>query len=220
MNESNEFHRWWHQAHKAEQHIVFPDGCQDVLIIRSLNEPVQVILTEFDFQPRIADLLPGTEIVGFRLRPGTLVSAHVLEAVLENTDQVETILSEECGHWSDLDEAIVKLTEPGATVESTSRQIGVSIRTMQRYFFAQNLPPPDYWRLLARARRAAGLLSSTAALAAIADECNFSDQAHMTRELMRWFGFTPTQLRKRGSILEELRQPALGNWTGEQISTR
>lgn len=220
MKENEGFHRWWHQAHKAEQHIVFPDGCRDVLIIRPLNEPVQVVLTEFDLQPRIAKFPPGTEMVGYRLRPGVLVSARVLETVLENTGQVETILNEECGDWSDLDDAIVSLTEPGATVESTSRQIGVSIRTMQRHFLARNLPPPDYWRLLARARRAAGLLSSTATLAAIADECNFSDQAHMTRELMRWFGFTPTQLRKHESILENLRQPALGNWTGEQISTR
>ena len=199
---------------------MFPDGCRDVLIIRPLNEPVQVVLTDFDLKPRITGTPSGTEIEGYRLRPGAQISARALEAVSLNIEQVEAIINEECGNWSDLDDAIVKLTEPGVTVESASRQIGVSTRTMQRHFVARNLPSPEYWRQLARARRAAELLSSTATLTEIAGECSFSDQAHMTRELMRWFGFTPKQLRKHDSILEDLRQPALGNWTGEQISTR
>jgi hypothetical protein len=42
----------------------------------------------------------------------------------------------------------------------------------------------------------------------------------MTRDLARWFGMSPGLLRQSAPVLDALLQPALGNWTGEQISTR
>lgn len=205
---------------KAERHIVFPDGCRDLLVVREPDGTCEVILTEFDFHPRPAALRPGTDISGYRLRPGADVSRPVVEAIAANPDLAETILGGECGDWNDLDDAIAALTMPGATVAAVARSLGVSIRTMQRHFLSRNLPPPDFWRLLARARQAARLLNDAAPLAEVADACRFSDQAHMTRDFTRWFGLTPAQLRGNASLLKVLGQPALGNWTGEQISTR
>ncbi|MCM5560405.1 AraC family transcriptional regulator [Pleomorphomonas sp. JP5] len=205
---------------EAEQHVVFPDGCRDVLVVREPGGVHEVFLTEFDFGPRPAVLRPGTEITGYRLKPGADVSAPVVEAIAANPDLAETLLGDACGDWNDLDEAIAALTMPGATVAAVARSLGVSIRTMQRHFLSRNLPPPDFWRLLARVRQAARLLRVAAPLAEMADECGFSDQAHMTRDFTRWFGLTPVQLRGNESLLKVLGQPALGNWTGEQISTR
>lgn len=200
--------------------MVLPDGCRDVLVVRQPGGSVRVFLTPFDFRPRYADLAVGVEILGYRLRPGAVIPVPALRTIAKTPIEAEAILEDECGEWSDLDDAIEALTEPGMTVETVARHLGVSTRTMQRYFLARNLPPPDFWRLLARARRAAVMLTSTEALAAIAEDCGFSDQAHMTRDLARWFGATPAQLRRNGHMLNLLRQPALGNWTGEQISTR
>ena len=199
---------------------MFPDGCRDVLIVHGPEGTRDVVLTEFDFCPRPATFRPGTEIVGYRLRPGADVSRRAFEAVAANPDLVETILGDECGGWNDLDEAIAALTLPGATVAAVSRGLGVSIRTMQRHFLSRSLPPPDFWRLLARARQAARLLGVASPLAEVAVECGFSDQAHMTRDFARWFGLTPAQLRGNAPLLRVLSQPALGNWIGEQISTR
>ena len=42
----------------------------------------------------------------------------------------------------------------------------------------------------------------------------------MTRAFARWFGHTPGGLRRQANLLEVVGQPALGNWTGEQISTK
>ncbi len=205
---------------KAERHVVFPDGCRDILVVCETDGSFEVILTEFDFRPRPAALRLGTEISGYRLRPGADVSGSVVEAIKSNPDLAETIIGDACGGWNDLDEAIAALTLPGATVAAVARSLGVSIRTMQRHFLSRNLPPPDFWRLLARARQAARLLHIAAPLAEVADECGFSDQAHMTRDFRRWFGQTPAQLLGNVSLLNILSQPALGNWTGEQISTR
>ncbi|HBO7091716.1 TPA: AraC family transcriptional regulator [Pseudomonas aeruginosa] len=220
MQDIASFHRWVYPVNRAERYLVLPDGCQDVLCIRHADGLVQIVSTGFDVRPRLVDLLPGTTITGYRLRPGAGVSAPAMQVIAADHDRIGEILDEQCEAWTNLDEAIVALSQSGETVGAVCRRMGISIRTMQRVFLGRRLPPPDYWRLLGRARRAAGLLSSGEPLAEIASICSFSDQAHMNRELVRWFGHTPAQLRRQSSILELLRQPALGNWTGEQISTR
>lgn len=199
---------------------MFPDGCRDVLIVEPPQAPVRILLTSIDFRPRHADLAAGVRIRGYRLRPGATLSATALAAIARAPAHAESILADACGEWSDLDFAIQALAEPGMSVEVTARRLGVSARTMQRQFQARHLPPPDFWRLLSRARRAAAMLASSEPLAEIADECGFADQAHMTRDIGRWFGATPARLCRSRHVLDLLRQPALGNWTGEQISTR
>ncbi len=214
------FHQWCHQARENEKQIVFPDGCRDVLLIRPPDQPVRVVLTAFDLGPRRVELSAGLSILGFRLRPGASLSAATIDAIAQDPDRIGCLLDEACGTWSELDDAIAALTEPGATTRLVARRLGVSVRTMQRHFLARALPPPDFWRLLARARRAAAMIDLPVSLADIAADCGFSDQAHLTRDLVRWFGVTPAQLRRNVRVLALLRQPALGNWTGEQISTR
>ena len=64
------------------------------------------------------------------------------------------------------------------------------------------------------------MLADHSSLTDVAHSTGFTDQAHMTREFARWFGQTPRNLRRKPNVLDVLRQLALGNWTGEQISTR
>lgn len=177
-------------------------------------------LTGLDFSPRHALMEPGTGIRGYRLRPGACVPQKVLDAVAADPENTPGILGNALPEWGALDDAIVALTQPGASVAGVARQSGLSLRSLQRRFHEAQLPPPEFWRLLARARRAVGLLASPAPLAEIADASGFSDQAHMTRAMARWFGHSPAQLRRDAGLRVLLAQPALGNWTAEQISTR
>lgn len=223
------FFAWQHLATAPERAPVLPDGCRDVLVLRPAGATPRVVLTEFDLRPRIAELAAGTLIEGFRLRPGAGVSPQVLAAISLDAAQGEgdgaaeilgNALSDPQGEDGDVSAAIRVLAGPGESLASVARGLGVSPRSLQRRFREQGLPPPDHWRLLGRARRAAGRLSGAAPLAEIAAECGFADQAHMTRELARWFGASPERLRRDRALLELACQPALGNWTGEQISTR
>jgi len=218
------FQPWHHHTATAERAPVFPDGCRDVLIVREPGAPAKIVLTELDLQPRVAALSGGTEITGYRLRPGALVGRQVLVELWRDCGRAEEVLGNALAAGEGLsqaaDEILVALVAPGASVESVAADLGVSKRTLQRQLKQLGLPAPDYWRLLARARRAAGLLASGLTLPEIADLCGFSDQAHMTRDFRSWFGGTPAQLRRAPLILELLCQPALGNWTGEQISIR
>jgi AraC-like DNA-binding protein len=108
----------------------------------------------------------------------------------------------------------------GDSLATAARRLGVSPRGLQRRLRAIGLPPPDFWRLLGRARSAANALPGGAPLAAIAADFGYSDQSHMTREFVRWLGIAPDRLRHAPARMDIIRQPGLGNWTGEQISTR
>ncbi|MHA7777783.1 AraC family transcriptional regulator [Roseibium sp. M-1] len=218
--DSGIFQKWHYRVEARGQALIFPDGCRDVIVATRPGEPDKVFLTELDFQTRQVDLAPGTEMRGYRLRPGAIVDERTLVAIAVRTEAAEDILGNALADENDLDDVIVALTWPQANAEAVSKQAGVSLRTLQRRFREEALPPPEYWRLLGRARRAACLLPSSLPLAEIAADCGFSDQAHMTRDLRRWFGRSPAQLRRDPGALELLSQPALGNWTGEQISTR
>ncbi|MCK7615502.1 helix-turn-helix domain-containing protein [Roseibium sediminicola] len=224
MSRTIPFQPWHHHTTTTtERAPVFPDGCRDVLIVREPGTREKIVLTVLDLRPRVAELSAGTEITGYRLRPGAVVGDEVLAELERDCGRAEEVLgnalsADAAGDAAD--EILLALVAPGASVESVAADLGVSKRTLQRQLKAFGLPAPDYWRLLARARRAAGLLASGLALPEIADLCGFSDQAHMTRDFRSWFGGTPAQLRRAPHILELLCQPALGNWTGEQISTR
>jgi AraC-like DNA-binding protein len=219
------FHLWTHRVRHAGRVTVYPDGCRDVLIIRCAGEPAEVQLTPHDLRPRLAALSAGSALQGFRLRPGGLVSGKVLRAIAVAPGQAEAILGNDLRTSEEAERAIHALCEPGATVVGASGDLGLSVRSLQRLFRDKGLPPPDYWRLLARVRRAAALLGGPLPLAVIAADCGYSDQAHLTRAMVRWIGKTPGQLRRDDATRSLLAQPALGNWsegvaTGEQISTR
>ncbi|BAK66833.1 putative AraC family transcriptional regulator [Sphingobium sp. SYK-6] len=211
---------WAHQVLQAEEAPVFPDGCRDVLIVHRPDESIRVALTDFDVGPRRVRLSGGIGITGYRLRPGVVPGREAMDAIAADPRQATQILAHDFAGADEMAEAVQALAQPGSTLQAVSRGLGVSIRSMQRHFRRAGLPQPDYWRLLGRARSAVDMMSSEASLAAIAHECAFADQAHMTREFVRWFGSTPARLRSEGDHLHLLRQPGLGNWTGEQISTR
>ncbi|MCV0349614.1 MAG: helix-turn-helix domain-containing protein [Nitratireductor sp.] len=101
---------------------------------------------------------------------------------------------------------------PGTTLDLAEFE---SERTLQRRFKHLSLPTPAFWRQLGRARRAVQALPCRVPLAEIAAHYGYSDQAHMTREFVRWFGWTPVQLRRNPAAIADLAQPGLGNWSLE-----
>ncbi len=213
-------HEWHHRSADAALSSIFPDGCRDVLVIRKPGEAPSVVFTQLDRHVRAVGLAAGTEITGYRLRPGAVVGKAVLHAISLAPEKAPSILAEVVALPSDLEEVISACTQSVGGLGAISGNLGVSVRTMQRLFRAAALPPPDFWRLLARARRAVSLLPSSASLADIASDCGYSDQAHMTRETLRWFQKSPARIRRDVRLHRLLSQPGLGNWTGEQISTR
>lgn len=211
---------WTHRVDRDGATIVYPDGCRDLLRVIGPDGQAHVMLTDWDGGPRRVDLRAGTDFTGYRLRPGIRIDAAALQALAGREDALDAFVAGMAATDSELDQIVEALACTADAGRAVSRLAGVSQRTLQRHFRDRGLPPPDFWRLLGRARRAALLLATDRPLADIAHDLGYSDQAHMTREMVRWFGQTPARLRRDPALLSVLAQPGLGTWTGEQISTR
>lgn len=213
------YHQWTFSAKATETAIVRPDGCRDI-IVSSLNGVAnKARITEWDNQPRDVCLQAGTSLTGYRLSPGTTISAQALSNTETlNPIAVQELIESEASIDQEFAELINALSLPRATVAKVARQNGTTPRTLQRQFRNQSLPAPDYWRLLGRARRAIQALPCHVQLADIAYAYGYCDQAHMTREFVRWFGLTPTALRGSPHFVREICQPGLGNWLGNSQS--
>lgn len=211
---------------------MLPDGCRDVLIIGDAERLHSLLLTERDHSARRVVVEGGRQLHGFRLAPGVPITQRAEAALCELAAQwrtrepvglaraVEPLLSDDFCPSAELEHIINALAAPGATVSGVARTCAVSERALRRHLHATGLGAPDYWRVLGRARRAARTLHDSTPLSAHALHHGFSDQAHMTREFRRWFGRTPSQLRRDEAMRAQLDQPGLGNWTGEHSSTR
>jgi AraC-like DNA-binding protein len=198
---------------------VHPDGCRDLILVSRPGVPKAVHITGWDRHPSIVNVQAGTEFIGFRLRPGTTIAPQTFTSDDADPSVLQDRIESETPRNQDIHEVITALTQPGATLVKVARQSGTTPRTLQRQMRALSLPTPDFWRLLGRARRAIRDLPCHAPLAEIAHTYGYSDQAHMTREFVRWFGHTPSHLRKNSEVITEIGQPGLGNWLGDRLES-
>lgn len=209
-------HRWTYAAGAKEASVVLPDGCVDLVFSACGRTGREVLhFTDWDFAPRFVRLDAGTCLTGYRLRPGTTLDHAEFENAVLDASTLETEIEALTRHDQEVSEIIDALGLPGNSVHRLARQQGVSERTLQRRFRHLSLPTPAFWRQLGRARRAVRALPYHIPLAEIAAHYGYSDQAHMTREFVRWFGWTPVQLRRNPSAIADLAQPGLGTWSRE-----
>ncbi|MFK7889323.1 MAG: helix-turn-helix domain-containing protein [Granulosicoccus sp.] len=214
-----DYTRWSFLCETDEQFVVYPDGCRDLLIIDHPDGHREFRVSNLDLHPRIVALKAGMKVTGYRMKPGVVVRAQALDLHDRSEPSVQLQINEMVQHSNEITEAVEMLSSSDHTVSQAARRAGVSTRTLQRRFKTLELPHPDFWRLLGRARRAAIALVCSAAepghaaCAHIALESGFSDQAHLTRECQRWFRHSPEKLRKNSQLAEQLTEPGLGNWT-------
>lgn len=210
--------RWTHQTDRAEEAVVLPDGCRDIILRAGPGLPLRAVQTGLDLVPRRVMLGRKETLTGYRMPPGRVLSEDLIRGAT-CPDHLAEIARQP--HGTDEIEALVDLfARPGATLAGVARAAGVSPRSLQRQLARAGQPSPDHWIGLARARRAARALSTGEPLAQIAADAGYADQPHMTRAFRRWFGVTPGRLRRAPELLAQLSQPGLGGWTTEQISIR
>ena len=79
---------------------------------------------------------------------------------------------------------------------------------------------PVFWSQLARVRAAARSLVQEVRPPEAAYKHGYSDQAHLSRSIHRWFDVSPTELVRRRDLAGQLFVPGYDATTGEQISTK
>ncbi|MDY0163554.1 helix-turn-helix domain-containing protein [Desulfobotulus sp.] len=195
--------------------LVWPDGCRDLIAIIPKNQPPEFLCSGLDASPRLVACPKETLFVGIRLAPGLTFPWEKDTPGSKCRDQsISPYLPDphSCGFEANPDAIgrvllqMVSLANPAprwiadylAEVRGggKKRATAFSPRSIRRQMVQFTGASPSYWKGLARARKAGyAIASSDIPLAHIAADHGFSDQAHLNREIRRWFGCTPNMLR-------------------------
>jgi AraC-like DNA-binding protein len=199
--------QWTYTAKQNDTAIIVPDGCRVIVIKQNKYGHVTTTITPLAACSYQVEITKATRVFGLRLNPGTIINEEQLMSYI-NVSAFDDLqkgddLAEFCQLNNALTEALAGLGSDVNDVNFVAKHLGVSIRTLQRHVKQQTGKSPQFWKSLVRARRCARLLGQSVALVESAFLANYADQAHMTREIQRWFNCTPLSL-KQGWLKSEL----------------
>ncbi len=130
--------------------------------------------------------------------------AHLAERDIEAA--VESLLTQmeakpsSPSDWPDLLAQALR-ADPALCLSAWSHQAGLHLGSVSRGFRQVFGVTPAAYRLAQRAQHAIdALLRTDTPLSAIAHDCGFADQAHMSRAVLRVANLTPGALRRSGPI--------------------
>ena len=207
---------WRFTAREDVSLRVAPDGCRDLIVVVPRVGPPACFVSALADGTETPAFGAGDHAVGVRLRAGALVDEAALQALLrggERADDVDLLEAIDVAVRVDdrVRDALECLGE-APSLDLARRRMGVSERGLERLLGGGTARSPLWWRNLARARRCARALTGPGPeqlpLAHLADVHGYADQAHMARDLRRWFGASPTQLRRDAGFLAGLAAPA------------
>lgn len=205
----------WHFLPATDARVaVLPDGCRDLIFVRPPSAPAQSFVSALAVASEEVSCLAGEALCGYRFHPAAVFNEVRLLAAFEaarETDEpaVREIVDDLVQVDQRLAEALAGLAAADSVL-AASRLLAVSPRTLERLVGAATGQPPAFWKNLARARRAAGGLLTAESLADLAAAQGFADQAHLARELRRWFGLPPGLLRQRADLLAQIQAAGYG----------
>lgn len=211
--------QWDFVAATACRSLVLPDGCRDLILVRpAQGAPSWFVSPLADTAYPVASPA-GQAYVGLRFHPAACIDEARLLAALRAHHAATppwhafTCVVEAVHEHVRLDpriaEALAALSG-STTVAAARRWLGVGERSLERLLATRTGRPPGYWRGLARARRAARDLSSERALAEIAADHGYADQAHMNRAFRAWFGHSPGRFRATPDLRALAAEPGYG----------
>jgi AraC-like DNA-binding protein len=206
--------RWIHISEESTQELVIPDGCQDVIVTLNDNEIAHYFVSDLSNHAYTVKLNHGTHMMGFRLKPGTRVAQQQLTELISmhNAEGLWTAgsLDEFCKRPAAVSEALECLGSGITSVSEAAKQLGISARTLQRTIKQNTNVTPQFWLALSRVRRSCRSLHNFDNLADAAHAFGYADQSHMTREVNRWFGTTPSQISTDSDVYARLNDPGYG----------
>ena len=200
----------WQVAHLRPGPVrIFPDGCQDVIWVQPPGAAPFWKVARLDPQMRLFHGGEGMALRGFRLAPGCRMPAALWQALdPEKPDEVAAIAGL-CQRSPALSEMLSALDLAPAGAAALARQLGQSLRSLQRLSVTETGQPPLFWLRLARLRRAMADAGAGIALAEAAAGAGFADQAHFTREARHFHGAPPGRLLADPEAMAALLAPGL-----------
>lgn len=192
--------------------VTTPDGCWDIVIMRHQGR-VSVLQTGVITRPVTLDYSCGDEYVCISFRPGVFMPTTPGERMVDRAFMRPTASDD--SFWFDGDrleipsfenaEGLVgRLTRRGVLVRdeivagvADGHPRAISERSVQRHFQLSMGVTAKRFEQIRRARRAVELLQGGMAVATVASELGYSDQAHLTRALKTIVGRTPGAIARQ-----------------------
>ena len=188
---------------------IFPDGCQDVIWVQLPGQAPVWKPAPLDPQVRVLNGAAGASLRGFRLAPGYRMPGMLWQALNpEKPDEVAAIAGL-CQRNPALSEMLSALALAPVGAQVLARQLGQSLRSLQRLCLRETGQPPLFWLRLARLRRAMREAGAGVPLAEAAAGAGFADQAHFTREARHFHGAPPGRLLADAEAMAALLAPGL-----------
>lgn len=205
---------WTFESYLNCETYVVPDGCRDFILLKNTKQCGDWFISDLSEIPYCVSTAAGSHISGIRLQPGVELCLDNLSdwlhgkdpALLFGSDQID----EFCTRAPNLAEALDCLASGKRTVHCAAKELGVSLRSLQRLVKTGTDQTPYFWFSLARIRKAGRSLIEDRKLSDIAIEYGFSDQAHMNREMKGWFGKTPNQIKSDPEFLSIISESGYG----------
>ena len=202
---------WTAQPDIPSTATILPDGCRDVICLERPGAVALWFVSPLQLGAKSVPLRAGQRLTGFRLAAGTAISPALLNQLAGHRPETATpraLIAECTRRHANTGEALDCLAQ-AATVQEAARDLGVSMRSLQKMLRRATGQSPAFWLQLARTRRAARLIP-TLPLADAACMAGFADQAHMSRAFRRWFGVTPSAFRARPDLVAQVFSRAYG----------
>lgn len=217
--------RWQYNTTEASATTVLPDGCSDLILHVDARGHADWNVSPLSDAAMEVPGRAGEWWLGYRLQPGTTIDAGgLLRAAralahrvpltgLRCSGDAENALLAAIDAHTRLDtrtqEALHALAH-APTVGKAAQLLGVSERSLERMTKRATTQSPRFWRALARVRRAAQGLASAQPLVELAADHGYADQAHFSRDCVRWLGQTPAALRRSPHLLSTVAQAGYG----------
>ncbi len=205
---------WRFNAPARSQGLVFPDGCRDLIVSLTPHATPACFVTSLADGVESPEFMAGQQFIGVRLHAGAQFDER---AVLDRLTRHERFdggdLLSAIGAEVRLDplvhEALAWLAE-APRLDTARANLGLSTRSVERLMMSRTGWTPACWRNLARARRCAKALFGAEPLIVIAADHGYADQAHMTRDMRRWFGASPARIRSDKERFDALNHTGFG----------
>jgi hypothetical protein len=194
--------------------VTTPDGCWDIVIMRHQGQ-VSVLQTGVITRPVTLDFACGDEYLCISFKPGVFMPGAAGEGMVDRAFMRPT--ANDRSFWFEGDrleipsfenaEGLVRrLTQRSALVRdeivagiADGDPRAISERTVQRHFQLSMGVTAKRFEQIRRVRRAVELLQGGAAVATVAHELGYSDQAHLTRVMKAMTGRTPGAIARQSA---------------------
>lgn len=190
---------WTFEPSTESESRVLPDGCKDFIVTEKIDSEPTWFVSDLSNAAFSVTSSAGERMRGIRLQPGVSIKDQQLSSWLQS-NPIDSLFSSDqldefCLFSSNVGDALTCLASGKRNVSCVAKDLGVSIRSLQRLLKSHTGQSPQFWLSLARNRKAGRYVATEGSLCEIAVDAGFSDQAHMSREMKKWFGQTPNQIR-------------------------